>query len=43
MAAVSALAGVVTINYFCEDHIIPEALDKNVVPIVTKAVANASF
>ena len=43
MAAVSALAGVVTINDLCEDHIILEALYKNVVPIVAKAVTNASF
>ena len=43
MAAASALAGVVTINDLCEDHIIPDALGKNVVPIVAKAVASASF
>jgi len=43
MAAASAFAGVVTINDLCEDHIIPDALDKNVVPIVAKAVANTSF
>jgi len=43
MAAASALAGVVTINDLCEDHIIPDALGKNVVPIVAKAVSSASF
>jgi malate dehydrogenase (oxaloacetate-decarboxylating) len=43
MAAALALAGVVKINDLCEDHIIPDALDKNVVPIVAKAVASASF
>jgi malate dehydrogenase (oxaloacetate-decarboxylating) len=43
IAAASALAGVVTINDLCEDHIVPEALDKNGVPIVAKAVANTSF
>ena len=43
MAAASALAGVVTIHDLCEDHIIPDALGKNVVPIVVKAVSSASF
>ncbi len=43
MAVAGALAGVVTINDFCEDHIIPDALDKNVESIVAKAVSSASF
>jgi malic enzyme len=37
MAAARALARVVTINDLCEDHIIPDALDKNGGPIVAKA------
>ncbi len=41
MAASSALAGVVTINDLCKDHIIPDALDKNMAPIVAKAVSSA--
>ncbi|MGB9926883.1 MAG: NAD(P)-dependent malic enzyme [Methanosarcina sp.] len=43
MAAAYALAEVVTINELCEDHIIPYALDKHVVPAVAKAVAGASI
>ena len=42
MAAAYALAEVVTINELSEDHIIPYALDKHVVPAVAKAVACAS-
>lgn len=43
MAAAYALAGVVTDDELCEDHIIPYPLDKNVVPAVAKAVAGASI
>lgn len=42
MAAAYALAEIVTINELCEDHIIPFALDKHVVPAVAKAVACSS-
>lgn len=42
MAAAYALAEVVTINELSEEHIIPFALDKHVVPAVAKAVACSS-
>jgi len=42
MAAAYALAEVVTSNELCEDHIIPDPLDKHVVPAVAKAVSCAS-
>jgi len=42
MAAAYALAEVVTINELSEDYIIPDPLDKHVVPAVAKAVAGAS-
>jgi malate dehydrogenase (oxaloacetate-decarboxylating) len=43
MAAAYALAGVVPVNKLSDDHIIPEPLDKHVVPAVAKAVASASI
>jgi malate dehydrogenase (oxaloacetate-decarboxylating) len=43
MAAAYALAGVVTVNKLSDDYIIPEPLDKHVVPAVAKAVASASI
>nr|WP_304413386.1 NADP-dependent malic enzyme [Methanosarcina sp. 2.H.A.1B.4] len=43
MAAAYALANVVTVGELSEDHIIPDPLEKHVVPAVAKAVANASF
>ena len=42
MAAAYALAEVVNVSELSEDHIIPGALDKHVVPAVAKAVAGAS-
>jgi len=42
MAAASALANVVTAGELSEDYIIPDPLDKHVVPAVAKAVADAS-
>jgi len=42
MAAAFALANVVTEGELSEDHIIPDPLDKHVVPAVAKAVAEAS-
>ncbi|MGA9189904.1 MAG: NADP-dependent malic enzyme [Methanosarcina sp.] len=42
MAAAYALAEVVNVSELSEDHIIPGALDKHVVPAVAKAVACAS-
>jgi malate dehydrogenase (oxaloacetate-decarboxylating) len=42
MAAACALANVVTEGELSEDHIIPDPLDKHVVPAVAKAVADAS-
>jgi malate dehydrogenase (oxaloacetate-decarboxylating) len=43
MAAACALANVVTEGELSEDHIIPDPLDKHVVPAVAKAVAAASL
>ncbi|AKB74314.1 NAD-dependent malic enzyme [Methanosarcina lacustris Z-7289] len=43
MAAAYALANVVTVDELSEDHIIPDPLEKHVVPAVAKAVAHASF
>lgn len=43
MAAACALANVVTAGELSEDHIIPDPLDKHVVPAVAKAVADASL
>lgn len=43
MAAARALADVVTAGELSEDHIIPDPLDKHVVPAVSKAVADASL
>ncbi|HII78896.1 MAG TPA: NADP-dependent malic enzyme [Methanosarcina sp.] len=43
MAAAYALANVVTAGELSEDHIIPDPLDKHVVPAVAKAVADASL
>lgn len=43
MAAAHALAEVVTLSELSEDHIIPDLLDKRVVPAVAKAVASASL
>jgi len=43
MAAAHALAKVVTISELSEDHIIPDPLDRHVVPAVAKAVASASL
>lgn len=43
MAASRALAEVVTTNELSEDHIIPDPLDRRVVPAVAKAVASASL
>lgn len=43
MAAAHALANVVTAGELSEDHIIPDPLDKHVVPAVAKAVADASL
>jgi malate dehydrogenase (oxaloacetate-decarboxylating) len=42
MAAAYALSEIVTINELCEDYIIPDPLDKHVVPAVARAVACAS-
>lgn len=42
MAAACALAKVVNIGELSENHIIPDPLDKHVVPAVSKAVAGAS-
>jgi malate dehydrogenase (oxaloacetate-decarboxylating) len=42
-AAAHALAEVVTIRELSEDHIIPDPLDKCVVPAVAKAVSSASL
>jgi malate dehydrogenase (oxaloacetate-decarboxylating) len=42
-AAAHALAEVVTIRELSEDHIIPDPLDKRVVPAVAKAVSSASL
>jgi len=43
MAAAHALAEVVTFSELSEDHIIPDPLDRHVVPAVAKAVAGASL
>lgn len=43
MAAAHALANVVTAGELSENHIIPDPLDKHVVPAVAKAVADASL
>lgn len=43
MAAAYALAEVVTISELSEDNIIPDPLDRRVVPAVAKAVASASI
>jgi len=43
MAAAHALAGVVTLSELSEDYIIPDPLDRRVVPAVSKAVAGASL
>ncbi len=43
MAAAYALAEVVTISELSEDNIIPDPLDRRVVPAVAKAVASASL
>lgn len=43
MVAAHALANVVTSGELSEDHIIPDPLDKHVVPAVAKAVASASL
>ncbi|PAV11733.1 malate dehydrogenase [Methanosarcina spelaei] len=43
MAAAQALAGVVTLSELSEDYIIPDPLDRRVVPAVSKAVAGASL
>lgn len=43
MAAAYALAEVVTISELSEDNIIPDLLDKRIVPAVAKAVASASL
>lgn len=43
MAAAHALADVVKVSELSEDHIIPYALDRHVVPAVAKAVADASL
>lgn len=43
MAAAHALADVVTAGELSEDYIIPDPLDKHVVPAVAKAVAGASL
>ncbi|WP_011307976.1 NADP-dependent malic enzyme [Methanosarcina barkeri] len=43
MAASHALAEVVTLNELSEDRIIPDPLDRRVVPAVAKAVASASL
>jgi malate dehydrogenase (oxaloacetate-decarboxylating) len=43
MAAAYALADIVNAGELSEDHIIPEPLDKHVVPSVAKAVSCASF
>lgn len=43
MAAAYALANVVTAGELSEDYIIPDPLDKHVVPAVAKAVADASL
>ena len=42
MAAAYALAEVVNVGELSDDHIIPDPLDKHVVPAVAKAVAGAS-
>jgi len=43
MAAAYALADVINAGELSEDYIIPEPLDKHVVPAVAKAVSSASF
>lgn len=43
MAAAHSLADVVKVSELSEDHIIPDPLDRHVVPAVAKAVANASL
>jgi len=43
MAAAHALAEVVTLSELSEDYIIPDPLDRRVVPAVSKAVAGASL
>lgn len=43
IAAAGALANVVTAGELSEDYIIPDPLDKHVVPAVAKAVADASL
>lgn len=43
MAAAYALAEVITISELSEDNIIPDPLDRRVVPAVAKAVASASL
>ncbi|HEY3360985.1 MAG TPA: malic enzyme-like NAD(P)-binding protein [Methanosarcina sp.] len=43
MAAAHALAEVVTLRELSEDHIIPDPLDRRVVPAVAKAVASESL
>jgi malate dehydrogenase (oxaloacetate-decarboxylating) len=43
MAAAHAIANIVTEVELSEDYIIPDPLDKHVVPAVTKAVADASL
>ncbi len=43
MAAARALANIVTAGELSEDYIIPDPLDKHVVPAVAKAVADASL
>ncbi len=43
MAAAYALAEVVTLSELSEDYIIPDPLDRHVVPAVSKAVAGASL
>lgn len=42
MAAARALAGIISDDELDEDHILPEPLDKRVVPVVAAAVAEAS-
>ena len=43
MAAAYAIAEVVTISELSEDNIIPDPLDRHVVPAVGKSVASASL
>jgi malate dehydrogenase (oxaloacetate-decarboxylating) len=42
MAAARALAGIISDDELDEDHILPEPLDKRVVPVIAAAVAEAS-